>query len=91
MGDVGVSNAVTEATADPENMPPRQGKVDEDGSIHHIVIDRHINQVMLSSDASMRDIKAGEEILNDYLAYSSEAGTWKEDVMEMKKWCEMKD
>ena len=46
---------------------------------------------MLSSDASMRDIKAGEEILNDYLAYSSEAGTWKEDVMEMKKWCEMKD
>ena len=91
MGDVGVSNAVTEATADPENMPPRQGKVDEDGSIHHIVIDRHINQVMLSSDASMRDIKAGEEILNDYLAYSSEAGTWKEDVTEMKKWCEMKD
>ena len=61
------------------------------------VLDR-INQVGMQLGAcckntvlSQKNREKMEEILNDYLAYSSEAGTWKEDVMEMKKWCEMKD
>mmetsp|Transcript_21435 Transcript_21435/g.44064 ORF Transcript_21435/g.44064 Transcript_21435/m.44064 type:complete len:372 (+) Transcript_21435:1-1116(+) len=85
-GEIGVDNAVTEMTADAAAMPRAHGRISAD-SIHHVAMDRHLNQVMSDGDYSMRDIKAGEEILNNYLDFTGDAADWEKDVMEMRRWC----
>ena len=86
MGEEGVDDAVSEMTADASAMPIVHGRV-PGGSIHHIAQDRHLNQVMNGGDYSMRDIKAGEEILNNYLSFTGDEDDWENDVNEMRQWC----
>lgn len=87
MGVEGEDDLVSEKTADASVMPNAHGRFSDSDGIHHIAVDRHLDQVMGSGDYSMRDIKAGEEITNNYLAFTGDAEDWHKDVMELRKWC----
>ena len=65
-----VNNVACEMTADASSTVADRGRI-SDARIHHVVIDRHLSQAMLGCDCSIRDIKAGDEIINSYLAISS--------------------
>jgi hypothetical protein len=76
---------VNEFTADLENPID-----DLDGRIHSKslfdpVFDRHL----LSSiaDSSIRDIKAGDEITDNYLNFIGTKRFWADDVIDLRKLC----
>jgi hypothetical protein len=54
------------------------------GSKFSPMIDRHL---LHSSVKALRDIKAGDEILDNYLAFTSEEESWAQDVTDLRKLC----
>jgi SET domain-containing protein len=48
------------------------------------MIERHLFH---SPVHALRDIKAGEEILDNYLAFTSEEESWKQDVTDLRELC----
>ena len=89
-GEEGVDGVITEATADPKAMPKKHGTVTSHDSVHQIACDRHLDQYMSGGEWTMRDIKAGEEITNNYLQFTASEVDWEKSVMELRKWCEAK-
>ena len=87
LGEEGIDDAMSEAMADPKAMPKNHGTATSHDSVHQIAIDRHINQYMSGPEWTMRDIKAGEELTNNYLSFSGSQEAWEHDVMELKEWC----
>ncbi len=65
------------------------------GNFHDDVFDvhrsRHIESDTLSYAVATRDIKAGEEIFSNYVFYASNEKEWKEDVMDLRRWCSGED
>ena len=53
-------------------------------SVFDPVIDRHLFH---SGDVSLRDIDAGEEILDNYLNFIGGQEAWEEDVTDLRKQC----
>jgi hypothetical protein len=60
------------------------GRIHSD-SLFDPVIDRHLFSSI--TDASIRDIKAGEEILDNYLNFIGSDGDWANDVSDLRKQC----
>ena len=52
---------------------------------------RHIESDALSYTVAVRDIKAGEEIFSNYVFYAADEKAWKEDVMDLRRWCSGED
>lgn len=50
------------------------------------VIDRHLT-FALDQTMPLRNISAGEEILDNYLDFSSDCSTWSKDVQDLRKQC----
>ena len=50
-------------------------------NVHSPVFERHLRQILAMGDYTLRDIKAGEEILCNYLGFVGHPRHWKEDVM----------
>lgn len=53
-------------------------------SVFNPVIDRHL---FFSGDTTIRDIDAGEEVLDNYLAFIGSDKCWEEDVMDLRQQC----
>jgi spermidine synthase/S-adenosylmethionine/arginine decarboxylase-like enzyme len=76
---------VNELTADLETpIDELNGRIHSD-SLFDPVIDRHLFSSI--TDASIRDIKAGEEILDNYLNFIGSDGDWANDVSDLRKQC----
>ena len=60
------------------------GKSHSGTSVFNPFIDRHL---FFAGDESTRDIKAGEEILDNYLAFTGGAEYWAQDVLDIQKQC----
>ena len=55
--------------------------------VYDLSSDRHQYSSGLGYSVATRDIKAGEEILSNYVFYTSEEHLWWEDVMSIKRIC----
>lgn len=60
-------------------------------SRYHPVVDRHMNMLLYGGDFALRDIKAGEEILNNYLDFSGDTSDWKKEVVALRAQCSGED
>jgi hypothetical protein len=78
---------LTEVDADPDNMVDRTFAKGKGGEIFNPVIARHIPHLIGGYDVATRDIKAGEEILDNFLTTVSSAETWAEVVKDLQKLC----
>lgn len=76
-GEDGVK--VTEMNVDLNHVP--EGLLTKAKSVYSPVTERHLRQI-LGGDYTLRDIKKGEEILCNYLAYVGDPEDWKEEVTE---------
>mmetsp|Transcript_49691 Transcript_49691/g.75023 ORF Transcript_49691/g.75023 Transcript_49691/m.75023 type:complete len:98 (-) Transcript_49691:393-686(-) len=54
---------------------------------YNLVVARHLPHNQNSGDVALRDIKAGEEILNNYLDFTTDEENWKEDVRDLRNQC----
>jgi len=68
--------------------PAEEGKSHTGTSVFNPVIDRHL---FFSGDSSIRDIKAGEEILDNYLVFIGGEEAWEYDVMQLRQQCSGED
>lgn len=86
--NVGVETDVDEFTADPdEPIEALTGKSHTGTSIFNPVIDRHLYHV---GDMSIEEIDAGEEVLDNYLAFVGSTQEWKEDIYDLRRMCKGK-
>ena len=74
------------------NEPPKDFLNDE--YVYSPVFERHLRQIMSVGSYTLRDIKAGEEILCNYLSFVGDAANWEGDVTEwvdtigiVESWC----
>jgi SET domain-containing protein len=83
--NVGEVTDFDESTANTDVMPDElSGKSHQGTSTFNPVVDRHLTHF---SDRTIRDIKAGEEILDNYLAFISSEEYWAEDIINMRNQC----
>lgn len=74
----------TEDNADLTSIP---SEYDTTANVYSPVIERHLRAYTSGPDRTLRDIKAGEEILANYLAYVADKEGWKEDVLSLRGQC----
>ena len=83
--NVGTVTDFDESTANTDVMPDElSGKSHQGTSTFNPVVDRHLTH---SGDRTIRDIKAGEEILDNYLAFTSSEEDWAQDVINLRTQC----
>ena len=56
-------------------------------SAYDPVLERNIRSIMASDELVLRDIKAGEEILDNYLAFIGDEDDWEEDIHSLRNQC----
>ena len=78
---------ITENTVDPDNPPEFQYSKGQSKTCFNPVIDRHLPHLVGGLDVALRDIEAGEEILDNYLTLVSSKADWKDLVKRLKEEC----
>ena len=75
-----------EATLDLSQIDePPQGT--SRASIFDPVSDRHLHSLATGYDSTSRDVKAGEELFQNYFYFISWAKGWKEEVLDLQAQC----
>jgi len=69
-------------TAMPAALDPDQGK-----SVYNPVEDRHFRLMLSGNDKSLRDIAAGEELLDNYLGFIGHSSDWQHDILALRAQC----
>jgi hypothetical protein len=83
--NIGEITAMDEFTADTNVMPDDLcGKSNQGTSLFNPVVDRHLT---FGGYMSNRDIQAGEEILDNYLDFTSSEEDWAKDVIALRHQC----
>ena len=86
--NVGVdSGDITEFTADLTQLPDVFNDAIRDGNVFHPARDRNLRYVLVGGDRFLRDIHAGEEILDNYLAFTGDKADWEYDVLHLRGQC----
>ena len=84
--NVGIETDVDEFSADlDEPIEGLNGKSHTGTSIFNPVIDRHLLSHV--GDLSIEGIDAGEEILDNYLAFVGSEEDWEEDIRGLRRMC----
>lgn len=78
---------LTEFTADLKEMPyalhmDREGKF-----VYNPVADRHLRMTISGKEKTIREVKKGEEVLDNYLAFVGHASDWESDVQMLRDQC----
>jgi len=84
--NVGFETSVTELTADPEKLPPELDEKSYESVLYNPFVDRNYLYITNSLEV-LRDIKAGEECLDNFLAFLHDEN-WKWGVENYKSMCE---
>lgn len=79
---------LSQATADPKTIPREIIEIyGERGVLYNPASDRQVQ--FYDRATPLRDIKQGEELLDNYLAHSGKSvGYWAANVAELRKECE---
>ena len=85
--NVGTPLAVTEMTMELGRGP--EGVYDDNNEVHHPFDERHYPQWDCQSFVALRDIEAGEELLDNYLVFggSEDVDFWDKTLQELKDLC----
>lgn len=78
---------ITEVTADFDNVPLALDGLGRYGSIFNPVLDRNRRFSLVGGDVTLRDIKAGEELLDNYLAFIGGKTDWEYDLQHLRDQC----
>lgn len=83
--NVGEKTYIDEFSADrDEPIEALTGKSHTGTSVYNPVIDRHLLHM---GDMSLDDIEAGDEILDNYLAFVGSMEEWEEDIDNLRDMC----
>ena len=83
--NIGQESLVDEVTANVDVFPDDlSGNSHVRTSTYNPVVDRHLRN---EADQSIRDIKAGEEILDNYLAFIGAEEYWAGGVQDLRNLC----
>lgn len=82
--NTGVNSDVTEFTADIVRIPE---SLNWRTRVFNPVVDRNLRHFTSGADVAMRSIKAGEEILDNYLAFVGTDDDWEYDVKSLREQC----
>ena len=83
--NIGTESSVDELTANVDVFPhDLSGNSHAQTSTYNPVVDRHLRH---EADQSIRDIKAGEEILDNYLAFTGAEEYWADAVQDLRDQC----
>ena len=85
---------LTEFTVSVEAIPEEfggQGVGGRGGKVFNPVFDRNRRFVLTGGDYTLRDIKSGEEILDNYLDFIGAADDWESDIDDLQSQCSGKD
>jgi hypothetical protein len=77
-------SSTTEINADSTRVPP---DYDTSAEIYCPVIERNLRAYRSGPEHTLRDIKAGEEILANYLAFVADDEGWENDVLSIRSQC----
>jgi len=77
--------SVTEMTADPRSIPPELDQADLENYVYSPYLDRNYHRLIQAAFTN-RDVKAGEEVLDNYLPYLHE-GNWEWGVQSYRSMC----
>lgn len=86
-GDINEDSVLTETNVGIDQVPD---KFDQEAFVYSPVIERRIRQYLSgvgTEESALRDIKAGEEILMNYLYYGANPDHWKEFVSDLRDQC----
>ena len=86
-GDINEDSVLTETNVGIDQVPDN---FDQEAFVYSPVIERRIRQYLSgvgTEESALRDIKAGEEILMNYLYYEVNPEEWKEDIMNIRGQC----
>ncbi len=76
----------TEMTADLERMPAELENYGTETHVYNPFIDRNNMRIITAGDKTLYDIKAGSELVDNYLRYLHE-GNWKSGVLDYRAQC----
>jgi hypothetical protein len=75
-----------EFSADLNSMPVELD-LEQEATAYNPVVDRHHRLQLSGSDITLRDIAAGEEVLDNYLFFIGHSTDWKEDILSLRAQC----
>lgn len=80
---------ITEWSADPDTFLPHLSfnRRQRGDSIFDPVLDRNFYELVIDGDITTKDIKAGDEILDNYLRMIGTEADWNHDVVMLRKMC----
>jgi hypothetical protein len=76
----------TEMTVDLERMPAELENYSTETHVYNPFIDRNNMRIITAGDKTLFDIKAGSELVDNYLRYLHE-GNWKSGVLDYRAQC----
>ena len=83
--NVGIETELDEFSANPEEpVEALDGRSHTGTSIFNPVIDRHL---LMVGDMNIKDIKKGDEILDNYIAFVGSIEEWEEDIEGLQAMC----
>lgn len=84
--NMGSNTSVTEITADLDEMPPELSKNVIESSVLNVFVDRNHFIYLNGLDTLLRDVKAGEELKDNYLGYLHNEN-WRSGVSDYRAQC----
>lgn len=84
--NMGVQTGVTEITADFEKMPPVLHHFALEDTVYSPFIDRNVIAHVTAYDQLLKDVKVGDELLDNYLSYLN-MDNWKSGLSDYRAQC----
>jgi len=84
--NVGLVSEITELTAD-LNFMPEEFVAKGHSTLYNPAADRHLPHYIAGAEISFRPIRAGDEILDNYLAFIAVPSFWMDDVEDLRSQC----
>ena len=84
--NAGLVSEITELTAD-LNFMPEEFVAKGHSTLYNPAADRHLPQYTAGAEISLKPIRAGDEILDNYLAFIAVPSFWMDDVKDLRSQC----
>ena len=78
---------MNEMTADLTEMPAILDTKGTTSGAYNPVHDRNLRRLISVTETTLREIKAGDEILDNYLAFVGHQSDWELDVLHLRAQC----
>lgn len=78
---------LNEMTADLTEMPAILDAKASTSGAYNPVNDRNLRLLISGTETTLRDIKAGDEILDNYLAFVGHQSDWEFDILHLRAQC----